>query len=250
MPAVFTMFCNFKIIFNFFKPSVPGTNNPVISNLELPKPLKTPYTDTKKRRKQTAPCTEISDLSVYTCVCVCARVRVHARVRACVCVDTYVWMKIDTYIYTCTQTQTCLYVLPIYLYSCNMCVSTDILMCLIVMWQVIVLNESSESRTIKLVLPLTETCVAMEIISCFSDRTKHKQNSLLILSKSGRLDLYNDSQIEHYLSQCQSKSTPSLPNHFVVKLPFSESSITIAKLYTGYCESNIMDEVTTIEHKY
>ncbi|ONK55928.1 uncharacterized protein A4U43_C10F2390 [Asparagus officinalis] len=110
-------------------------------------------------------------------------------------------------------------------------------------FQVVVLNETSESRTIKLVLPLTETCLAMEIVSCFSDRTKHKQTSLLLLSKSNQLHIYNDSQIEHYLSQCQSKSSPSLPNHFVLKPPFNDSGITIAKLYTSYSvESNIMNE--------
>lgn len=130
------------------------------------------------------------------------------------------------------------YVLVVYDY-------TNILMFLFVLWQVVVLNETSESRTIKLVLPLTETCLAMEIVSCFSDRTKHKQTSLLLLSKSNQLHICNDSQIEHYLSQCQSKSTPSLPNHFVLKPPFNDPGITIAKLYTSYAvESNIMNEVT------
>lgn len=124
-------------------------------------------------------------------------------------------------------------------------------LCLIFVWQVVALDDSFESRTIKLVLPLTESCIAMEIVSCFGDRAKHKQNALLLLSKSSQLYLYNDSQIEHYLLQCQSKSITSLPNHFMVKLPFTDSSITIARFYSGYCDSDILDEVALfIEHNY
>ena len=41
--------------------------------------------------------------------------------------------------------------------------------------------------------------------------SKHKQNSLILLGKSGRVNQYDDSLIEKYLLQGQSKSTPSLP---------------------------------------
>ncbi|XP_038975430.1 uncharacterized protein LOC103720924 isoform X1 [Phoenix dactylifera] len=99
-------------------------------------------------------------------------------------------------------------------------------------FQVIILNDNCESRTIKLMLPLTEACLAMELISGFSDQNKHKENALVLLLKSGRLCLYNDSEIEHYLLKSQSKSSPTLPNQLMVKLPFGDSGITIARLYT------------------
>lgn len=86
---------------------------------------------------------------------------------------------------------------------------------------------------IKLVLPLTEACLAMEMISCCSDRNKLKQSTLVLLMKSGNLCLFDDSDIERYLLQCQSKSCPSLPTPILVKLPYVDSSITVAKLYTG-----------------
>nr|XP_010918268.1 uncharacterized protein LOC105042667 isoform X2 [Elaeis guineensis] len=110
-------------------------------------------------------------------------------------------------------------------------------------FQVIILNDNCESRTIKLVLPLTEACLAMELISCFSDQNKHQENALVLLLKSGHLCLYNDSEIEHYLLKSQSKSSPTLPNQLKVKLPFGDSGITIAKLYTCNLASSIpMDE--------
>lgn len=116
--------------------------------------------------------------------------------------------------------------------------------------QVIALNENFETRTIKLVLPLTEPCLSMEFITCFSDKTKHKQNSLLLLSKSGQMQVYYDLQIERYLLQLQSKSSPSLPNHFTIKLPYAESSITAAKLYTSCSvESNLMGEEQLVQLK-
>ncbi|XP_039134048.1 LOW QUALITY PROTEIN: uncharacterized protein LOC120271389 [Dioscorea cayenensis subsp. rotundata] len=100
-------------------------------------------------------------------------------------------------------------------------------------FQIIILNENTESRMIKLVLPLTEACLAMEMISCCSDRNKLKQSTLVLLMKSGNLCLFDDSDIERYLLQCQSKSCPSLPTPILVKLPYVDSSITVAKLYTG-----------------
>ncbi|KAJ0967773.1 hypothetical protein J5N97_024690 [Dioscorea zingiberensis] len=100
-------------------------------------------------------------------------------------------------------------------------------------FQVIILNENTESRMIKLVLPLTEACLAMEMISCCNDKNKHKQNALVLLLKSGDLCLFDDSEIERYLLQCQSKLSPSVPNLIRVRLPYIDSSITVAKLYTG-----------------
>lgn len=110
-------------------------------------------------------------------------------------------------------------------------------------FQVIIFNDNCESRTIKLALPLTEACLAMELISCISDQNKHRENALVLLLKSGRLCLYNDSEIEHYLLKSQSKSPPTLPNQLTVKLPFGDSGITIAKLYTCNPDSSVtMDE--------
>ncbi|KAL5099676.1 hypothetical protein RYX36_004003, partial [Vicia faba] len=95
--------------------------------------------------------------------------------------------------------------------------------------QVVLLSEHTETRTTKLGLNLSECCVNMEIISSANEQSKHKQNSLILLGKSGHLYLYDDSLIERYLLQCQSKYTPSLPKEVMVRLPLSDSSITIAK---------------------
>ncbi|PKU79081.1 hypothetical protein MA16_Dca000425 [Dendrobium catenatum] len=105
-------------------------------------------------------------------------------------------------------------------------------------FQVIILNDNSESRTIKLSLPLTEPCLGMEIISSYNDGNKQKKDSLVLLLKSGHLCLYSDSEIENSLLKCQSKSTPSLPNHTIVKLPYYESRITASKLYGGFLSSS------------
>lgn len=48
----------------------------------------------------------------------------------------------------------------------------------ILMRQVMLLNEHTESRTIKLGLHLPEPCIDMEIISS-SEQYKHKQDSIL-----------------------------------------------------------------------
>ncbi|XP_045813629.1 uncharacterized protein LOC123907410 [Trifolium pratense] len=98
--------------------------------------------------------------------------------------------------------------------------------------QVVLLNEHTETRTIKLGLYLSELCVDMEIISSSNEQSKHKQNSLILLGKSGHVYLYDDSMIERYLLQCQSKSTPSLPKEVMVKLPLADC-ITIAKFISN-----------------
>ncbi|XP_010266194.1 PREDICTED: uncharacterized protein LOC104603774 isoform X2 [Nelumbo nucifera] len=98
--------------------------------------------------------------------------------------------------------------------------------------QVITLNENTDAHTIKLMLPLPEPCIDMEIISCTGDPNKHKQDSLVVLLKSGHLYIYDDFTIEQYLLQCQSRSPPSIPREVPVKLPFVDSSITVAKYIT------------------
>ncbi|XP_027909393.1 uncharacterized protein LOC114168683 isoform X1 [Vigna unguiculata] len=96
--------------------------------------------------------------------------------------------------------------------------------------QVVLLNEHTESRTIKMGLHLSEGSVDMEIISTSS---KQRQNYFILLGKSGNVYLYDDNLIEKYLLQSQSKSTPSLPKEVLVKLPLSDSSITAAKFISN-----------------
>ncbi|GAV83036.1 Lgl_C domain-containing protein [Cephalotus follicularis] len=98
--------------------------------------------------------------------------------------------------------------------------------------QVILLNEQTESRTVKLAHPLSEPCIDMGIISSFSEQNKHKQLFFLLLGKSGRFYAYDDCLMEKYLLQCQSRSPPSLPKEIMVKMPLVDSSITAAKLIT------------------
>ncbi|XP_060675169.1 uncharacterized protein LOC107424288 [Ziziphus jujuba] len=109
--------------------------------------------------------------------------------------------------------------------------------------QIILLNEHTESRTIKLGLHLTEPCIDMEIISSSSEQGKHKQEFFLGLGKSGHIYAYDDYQIEKYLLQCQSRSPNSLPKEVMVKMPYADSSITIAKFITDNpCLLSFSDE--------
>ncbi|PRQ47203.1 putative transcription factor WD40-like family [Rosa chinensis] len=99
--------------------------------------------------------------------------------------------------------------------------------------QVILLNEHTEVRTIRLGLQLPEPCINMEIISStFSEQSKHKQECFLVLGNSGHLYAYDDCSIEKYLLQSQSKSPASLPKEVMVKIPFVDSSITVSKFIT------------------
>ncbi|KAJ0097649.1 hypothetical protein Patl1_29274 [Pistacia atlantica] len=118
----------------------------------------------------------------------------------------------------------------------------------IVVCQVILLNEQTESRTIKLVLPLSEPCMDMEIISSSSEQSKQKQDFFFLLGKSGHVYAYDDGQIERYLLQYQSRSPPSLPKEIMVKIPFFDSSVTVVKFIAdnpSYMLSST-DEVTLI----
>ncbi|KAF8101523.1 hypothetical protein N665_0204s0020 [Sinapis alba] len=95
--------------------------------------------------------------------------------------------------------------------------------------QVVLLNDQTEVKMVKLGLHVSEPCVAMEMIVADA-----KQDSLLVLGKSGRVYAYDDYMIEKYLIQSQSKSPPSLPKESVVKLPFSDSSsVTVGKFLTN-----------------
>ncbi|XWS42234.1 hypothetical protein CRYUN_Cryun17cG0150600 [Craigia yunnanensis] len=98
--------------------------------------------------------------------------------------------------------------------------------------QVILLNEHTESRTIKLGLHLSEPCVDMVVTSSATEQSKLKQDFLLLIGKSGNIYMYDDCSIEKYLLQCQSRSPPSLPKEVMVKIPFVDSNITVAKLIT------------------
>ncbi|KAL0891568.1 hypothetical protein Bca101_015551 [Brassica carinata] len=96
--------------------------------------------------------------------------------------------------------------------------------------QVVLLNDQTEVRIVKLGLHVSEPCIGMEMIVADG-----KQDSLLVLGKSGRVYAYDDYMIEKYLIQSQSKSPPSLPKETVVKLPFSDScgGVTVGKFLTN-----------------
>uniref|UniRef100_A0ACD5UUB5 Uncharacterized protein n=1 Tax=Avena sativa TaxID=4498 RepID=A0ACD5UUB5_AVESA len=107
--------------------------------------------------------------------------------------------------------------------------------------QVLILNEESESRIVKMVLPLTEACKGMELVTGLSDPNKQRQSTLVLLLKSGKICLYDDSEIERYLLHSQSRSPPTLPNHSYVKQPYGDSGINIAKFYSSG-RTSIADE--------
>uniref|UniRef100_A0A453CMF3 Lethal giant larvae (Lgl)-like C-terminal domain-containing protein n=1 Tax=Aegilops tauschii subsp. strangulata TaxID=200361 RepID=A0A453CMF3_AEGTS len=98
---------------------------------------------------------------------------------------------------------------------------------------VLILNEESESRIVKMVLPITEACQGMEFVTGLSDPNKQRQTVLVLLLKSGQICLYDDSEIERYLLQSQSRSPPTLPSHSFVKQPYGDSGINVAKFYTS-----------------
>ncbi|KVI08715.1 hypothetical protein Ccrd_012912 [Cynara cardunculus var. scolymus] len=97
---------------------------------------------------------------------------------------------------------------------------------------VIIINEQIESRTNKLGIASPEPCVDMEIVSSYSEQSKHKEDCFLVLGKSGHVYVYDDFSIEKYLIQAQSRSPPSLPKEVKVRLPYADPSITVAKFIT------------------
>ncbi|XP_019172350.1 PREDICTED: uncharacterized protein LOC109167711 [Ipomoea nil] len=98
--------------------------------------------------------------------------------------------------------------------------------------QVVLLNEDNESPTILLGLRPPEYCLDMEIISSFKAPSKQKYDAFLLLGKSGVVYAYDDSSVERYLLKFRTKSPPSPPKEIWAKLPFVDSSITVAKLIT------------------
>uniref|UniRef100_A0A0D9W898 Lethal giant larvae (Lgl)-like C-terminal domain-containing protein n=1 Tax=Leersia perrieri TaxID=77586 RepID=A0A0D9W898_9ORYZ len=113
------------------------------------------------------------------------------------------------------------------------------------LFQVLILNEESESRIVKMVLPLTEACQGMELVTGLSDPNKQRQSALVLLLKSGQICLYDDSEIERYLLHAQSRSPQALPNHSLVKLPYGDSSISVAKFYTTSSTADYFSSLTT-----
>lgn len=106
--------------------------------------------------------------------------------------------------------------------------------------QVVLLNDQTEVKMVKLGLHVSEPCVDMEMIIADA-----KQETLLVLGKSGRVYAYDDYMIEKYLIQSQSKSPPSLSKESVVKLPFSDScgGVTVGKFLTNSSHLlNLADE--------
>ncbi|XP_044954906.1 uncharacterized protein LOC123405176 [Hordeum vulgare subsp. vulgare] len=110
------------------------------------------------------------------------------------------------------------------------------------LYQVLILNEESESRIVNMVSPLTEACQGMGFVIGLSDPNKQRQSALVLLLKSGQICLYDDSEIERYLLQSQSRSPPTLPRHsFVKQRPtisilsqrYGDSGINVAKFYTS-----------------
>lgn len=104
-------------------------------------------------------------------------------------------------------------------------------------FQVIAFQENSESRIVKLVLPLPKPCKSMALLSSVHERNTHKQNLLLLLLESGHLYAFDDVQIEKYLLHSQQSKTTSLPTHLMAKIPFIDSAITVSKLFTDISDS-------------
>ncbi|KAL4577786.1 hypothetical protein LXL04_013900 [Taraxacum kok-saghyz] len=98
--------------------------------------------------------------------------------------------------------------------------------------QVIIINDQIESRTTKLGLGTPEPCVDMEILASYNEQTKHKEDCFLVIGKSGHVYTYDDSSIEKYLVQSQSRAPPSLPKEVKVKLPYVNPIITVSKFIT------------------
>ncbi|KAK6125888.1 hypothetical protein DH2020_040368 [Rehmannia glutinosa] len=90
--------------------------------------------------------------------------------------------------------------------------------------QVVLLNEYTETRTIKLGLHPPESLVDLEVTTSSIEQNKYRRDFLLLLGRSSHVYTYDDSLIERYLVQCQNKSSPSLPKEVTVKLPYGHSS--------------------------
>ncbi|XP_076882068.1 uncharacterized protein LOC143530409 isoform X1 [Bidens hawaiensis] len=98
--------------------------------------------------------------------------------------------------------------------------------------QVVIINDQIESRTTKLGIASSDPCVDFEIVSSNSEQNKHKDDCFLVVGKSGHVYLYDDLSIEKYLIQSQTRSPPLLPKEVMVRLPYADSAITVAKFIT------------------
>lgn len=112
----------------------------------------------------------------------------------------------------------------------------------------VLLNDHTESRTIKLGLQLAEPCIGMEIITRSGEQNKRNQDLFLAIGKSGQVLAYDDSSIEKYLLQSQSKSSPSLPREVAVKLPYADSVISISRLIMDDNEAGNLDDEVDVTH--
>ncbi|KAL7143745.1 hypothetical protein ABFS83_08G213000 [Erythranthe nasuta] len=119
------------------------------------------------------------------------------------------------------------------------------------MLQVVLLNEQTETRTIKLGLHLSESLIDMEITTSSIGQDKHRRDSLILLGRSSNVFTYDDSSIERYLVQCQTKSSPSLPKGETINLPYGDSTITVTKFITNTpCTPFSSDEEFNMVEKY
>eukprot|EP01018_Ginkgo_biloba_P016356 Gb_40665 [translate_table: standard] len=83
---------------------------------------------------------------------------------------------------------------------------------------------------LELVLP--NSFMEMSLLSNTHTKNKDEGESLLVLTKPGQLYVYNDVDIEKHLRNTEHKSPPSLPKPIMIKPPFTDSSVTVAKLVT------------------
>ncbi|KAL7104128.1 hypothetical protein ACP275_08G224800 [Erythranthe tilingii] len=91
----------------------------------------------------------------------------------------------------------------------------------------------------------------MEITTSSIGQDKHRRDSLILLGRSNNVFTYDDSSIERYLVQCQTKSSPSLPKGETIKLPYGDSTITVTKFITSTpCMPFSSDEEFNMVEKY
>ncbi|KAH9310967.1 hypothetical protein KI387_026002, partial [Taxus chinensis] len=79
---------------------------------------------------------------------------------------------------------------------------------------------------------LPEPVAEMTILSSSRAKIEGVGIALLVLSKTGHLYAYDDYEIEKRLLDADRKSLLSLPKAIVIKPPFADSSVTVAKLVT------------------
>ncbi|XP_057822852.2 uncharacterized protein LOC131035216 isoform X2 [Cryptomeria japonica] len=90
-------------------------------------------------------------------------------------------------------------------------------------------NKNNQCE-LELVLPEPVTEIA--ILSRMHSKGIDSGASLLVLSQESHLYAYDDSEIEKRLIDADHNSLLSLPKPIMIKPPFADSSITVAKLFT------------------